>query len=131
MKLDYADPPSLSFADSAVGVKSSDSPQTVTVSNNGNADLTFPVLAAGNNPSLTGAGFTLDAATSCPQLGSGSTAATLAQGASCVYAVDSIPAALGIDAGTLTLTDNSLNASPGATQVIPITANGYLPPRGC
>ena len=122
-KLDYADPPSAELcAQYGRGLDSSDSPQTVTVSNNGNADLTFPVPAAGNNPSVTGAGFTLDAATTCPQLGSGSTAATLAAGASCDYAVDYIPPAVGID-GTLTLTDNSLNASPGATQVIPMAVN--------
>src|SRR6185437_7660188 len=34
-KRNYADPPSLTFAKTTVGVKSSDSPQTVTVSNNG------------------------------------------------------------------------------------------------
>ena len=67
VKLDYADPPSLTFAKTTVGVESSDSPQTVTVSNNGNADLTFPVPAAGRNPSIS-SGFTLDVAHNLPGL---------------------------------------------------------------
>lgn len=47
-KLDYADPPSLSFASTAVGLTSIDSPQTVTVENVGNAALIFPVPTTGN-----------------------------------------------------------------------------------
>jgi len=42
-KLDIADPPSLTFASTAVGATSTHSPQTVTVENIGNATLTFPI----------------------------------------------------------------------------------------
>jgi hypothetical protein len=114
-KLDYADPPSLSFATTTVGSESSDSPQSVALSNIGNADLTFPVLA-GNNPSIA-SGFTLDVATTCPQLtGSSSAAGTLAHGESCIYAADFIPQAAGAVSGSLVLTDNNLNAaSPNYT----------------
>jgi len=42
-ELDYSDAPSLTFATTVVGSTSSDSPQTVTVENVGNAALTFPV----------------------------------------------------------------------------------------
>jgi hypothetical protein len=51
-KLDFADPPSLSFASTAVGSTSSDSPQTITMTNIGNAALTFPVPTTGLNPSI-------------------------------------------------------------------------------
>ena len=54
VKLDIADAPSLSFASTAVGSTSSDSPQSVTLSNNGNAALTFPIPSSGNNPSISG-----------------------------------------------------------------------------
>jgi len=126
VKLDYADPPSLTFAKTSVGVESSDSPQTVTVSNNGNADLTFPVPAAGNNPSIS-SGYTLAVLTTCPELSASSSAGTLAAGANCDYAVDFIPVA-GADHGSLILTDNNLNASPAVTQAVPLTGliNGRL-----
>jgi hypothetical protein len=131
LKLNYADPPSLTFSKTSVGVESSDSPQTVTVSNNGNADLTFPVPAAGDNPSIS-SDFTLDAATTCPNLSAGSTAAKLASGASCVYAVDFIPSAPDDYAGSLTLTDNSLNATAPAyaRQTISLSGTSLFPPLG-
>jgi hypothetical protein len=123
-ELDFADPPSLSFASATLGSQSSDSPLSVTVSNNGNADLTFPVLAV-NNPSVA-SGFTLDNATTCPQLSTISAAGTLAAGTSCAYAVDFIAAAFGSNSGSLVLTDNNLNAaSPGyATQSIGLSGTG-------
>jgi NHL repeat len=42
LKVDFADPPSLTFAGTTVGSLSTDSPQTVTVENIGNAAMTFP-----------------------------------------------------------------------------------------
>jgi hypothetical protein len=127
IKLDYADPPSLTFAAAPVGSQSSDSPQTVTVTNNGNAALTFPIPGSGNNPSIS-SGFTLDSATTCPELSASSDAAgTLAVGASCDYAVDSIPTAFGVVSGSLLLTDNNLNIA-GATQSIGLNGNGVRTP---
>ena len=102
--------PSLTFASANIGSQSSHSPQSVTVSNNGNAALTFPILGTGNNPGIV-TGFTFDGATTCPQLyPSSSTAGTLAADASCVYAADFIPAAV-TNTGSATLTDNIIAPS--------------------
>jgi sugar lactone lactonase YvrE len=121
-KIDVADPPSLSFASTASGATSSDSPQTVTLANAGNAALTFPIPASGNNPSIT-PGFTLNdnAASTCPVVGSGaSTPGTLAAGASCALAISFVPTALGPVSGSLVLTDNA----PNATQTIALQGTG-------
>ena len=44
-KLDFGDPPNLSFAATAAGSTSTDSPQTVTVTNDGNQNLKFTGLS--------------------------------------------------------------------------------------
>jgi len=83
---DFADPPSLSFAAASVGSTSSDSPQTVTVENVGDAALIFPIPNTGNNPSIA-TGFTLNSsgASVCPLVSANSsTAGTLAAGACCL-----------------------------------------------
>ncbi|WP_263366246.1 choice-of-anchor D domain-containing protein, partial [Edaphobacter bradus] len=122
LKLDYADAPSLSFATTAVGQTSSDSSQTVTLTNIGNAALTFPVPATGLNPSIA-AGFTFGNSSTCPQLSSSSSAATLAPGASCTNLISFTPTAAGSVRGSLVITDDHLNAAaPGyATQIIPLS----------
>ncbi len=112
-KLDFADPPSLTFASTPVGSTSSDSPQTVTVTNIGNADLTFSIPPTGNNPSIA-ANFTFDSngATACPLVSANSsTAGTLAAGASCLLPISFEPATGGTLNGSLALTDNHLNAT--------------------
>jgi hypothetical protein len=129
-KLDFADPPSLTYA--GVGVGAESGPQLVTVSNDGNADLTFAVPAAGDNPSIS-SGFTLDASTTCPQLHPGSAPAILTMGASCVYAIDFTPAQLGKYSGSLTLSDNSLNAGAPGYAVQSVALSGIstaAPPVG-
>jgi len=122
-------PPSLSFAETNVGTESSNSPQTATLENVGNAALTFPVPGSGNNPSIS-TGFQLDSSTTCPQVSASSSAATLAASASCVLAVDFVPTTPGSITGSLVLTDNNLNAATPAyaTQTISLsgTANGAL-----
>jgi sugar lactone lactonase YvrE len=122
LKEDFADPPSLSFANTAVGTTSADSPQTVTVENIGNAGLNFPVPTTGNNPTL-GANFTLDSSvtSACPLVSAGSaTAGILAAGQSCLLPVSFMPSVAGTVSSTLVLTDNTLNAAaPGyATQSV-------------
>ena len=119
--LDVADAQPLQFKSTAVGTKSSDSPQIVTIVNNGNADLIFSAPASGSNPAIT-SGFTLDSSSTCPILSTSSSTATVAAGASCTLAVNFIPVQSGANHGTLTLTDNHLNA-PGSTQVIPLNGN--------
>jgi hypothetical protein len=112
VKLDYADAPSLSFAITAVGSTSSDSPQTVTVENVGNAALDFPIPSSGNNPSI-GMNFTLNSGVSsaCPLVSAGSsTAGTLVAGASCELPISFTPTPTGALTGALLLADNNLNA---------------------
>jgi len=113
---DVSDPAPLNFMSTAVGSVSSDSPQTVTIVNNGNAPLTF--AAPGATAPIT-AGFTLSSASTCPLLPGSSHSLTLAVGASCTLLVNFAPTVSGSIHGQLTLTDNALNA-PGSTQVIPL-----------
>lgn len=124
-KVDYADPPSLTFATTSMGATGTDSPQTVTLANIGNADFTFPIPANGSNPALSPS-FTLNdsAASACPQVSAGaSSAGTLASGASCELSISFVPVSAGIINGSLVLTDNALNAaSPNyATQTIALS----------
>jgi sugar lactone lactonase YvrE len=131
-KLDYADEPTLTFATAAVGSTSSDSPQTVTVQNIGNAALTFPIPASGNDPGIT-ANFTLNSSQSdaCPLVSAGSSQpGTLAAGASCLLPISFAPTTGGNITGSLTLTDNNLNAvSPAyATQSLELSGTGATTP---
>ncbi|MEO6923393.1 MAG: Ig-like domain repeat protein, partial [Bryocella sp.] len=126
VKLDYADPPSLSFLSTPVGQTSTDSPQTFTMTDIGNAALTFPASAGAANPYFTSStNYSLDSSTTCPQLTTSSSSVTLAVGASCVYAVDFKPVSAGAHATSLLLFDSSLSA-PGysISQTINITGTG-------
>ena len=126
--LDFADPPALTFASTVWGSTSADSPQTVTLENVGNAPLSFPIPATGNNPSIA-PNFTLNSSleSACPLLSSGSSGpGTLAVGASCVLPISFTPAAGGTFNGSLVLTDNNLNAAAPsyATQSITLSGTG-------
>jgi sugar lactone lactonase YvrE len=125
VKLDYADPPSLTFASTPVGSTSTDSPQTVTITNDGNASLTLPPPSAGNNPSIT-PGFTIGNSSTCPQLTATSSPATLPTGASCTDVISFTPVAPGLDSGALITTDNNLNVA-GANQIVPLNGFGIAP----
>jgi hypothetical protein len=101
----------LSFASTAVGATSADSPQTVTVNNIGNAGLTFSLPATGTNPSLS-TGFSIGNSSTCPQVSSSSfQAGTLAGGASCTDLISFSPTVGGSIGGQLVTTDNTLNVS--------------------
>ena len=137
-EIDWAHPPSLIFAPTSVGSTSSDSPQTVTVANIGNAALTFPVPASGNNPSIA-SNFSLDSSgsTACPLVTSGSSAGTLPAGASCTLPISFAPTAVGNNInGSLILTDDNLNVGPlnnppspnYATQSIGLSGTATAPP---
>ncbi|HVT97616.1 MAG TPA: Ig-like domain repeat protein, partial [Acidobacteriaceae bacterium] len=121
--LQLASPPSLTFANTHAGSQSSDSPQTVTLRNIGNAPLTFPVPGTGTNPSIS-ANFKLDSSTTCPDVLTSSPAGTLAAGTSCGLAIDFLPTAIGSVSGSTVLTDNNLNASPSTTQSIALSGTG-------
>jgi sugar lactone lactonase YvrE len=127
VEIQRAQPPALSFASTPVGQTSGDSPQTVTLENIGNSPLTFPVPSSGNNPAIS-ASFTLDndGELTCPLVTAGSTAGTLAAGASCLLPISFTPTTTGSLNGALTLTDTNLNAtSPSyANQVISLSGTG-------
>jgi sugar lactone lactonase YvrE len=110
IKIDVSDPPVLSFAATAVGSTSADSPELLTIANIGNGALDFPAVGAGVNPTLS-SGFRLASATTCPEVDSSGPDAGLNPGASCVYAVDYTPVSPGPIRGSLQLTDSNLNAA--------------------
>ncbi len=117
VKFDYADPPTLNFAAST---GSTSSPQTVTVTNYGNADLTFATPASGTNPSVS-SDFTINPSpstgTPCPVLSSTSSPATLAMGSSCVDELTFSSPTSGSTSGSMVITDDDLNMT-GSTQTI-------------
>lgn len=130
-KLDLADPPSLIFASTASGSTSSDSPRTITVVNAGNAPLVFPIPSTGSNPNIS-TNFTLNdnGTSACPLLSANSSEPlTLAAGSSCQLPISFTPTVAGALTGSLTLTDNNLNAAaPGyATQSILLNGTGTQP----
>ena len=123
-ELPYATAPSLSFASTPTGSTSSDSPQIVALANDGNADLSFAVPAAGLNPSLSNTNFVLDGGSTCPQLDTSSSTVTLAAGAFCTYQVSFSPTTAGSSiTGALSIADNNLNASPSTTQTIALNGS--------
>ncbi|HZL28485.1 MAG TPA: MBG domain-containing protein [Acidobacteriaceae bacterium] len=110
--------PSLTFASTAVGSTSSDSPQTVTLENIGNAALMFPIPGTGTNPSIS-TGFTLNSVggTACPLLTSSSgSSASVPANTSCTLPISFTPTTGGNISGSLVISDNSVNL--GATQTI-------------
>jgi hypothetical protein len=121
LKVDLSDPPSLSFATTRSGQTSSDSPQTVVVSNIGNAVLDFSGL---NYPSDFPEASGID--TDC-------TASTqLSTGETCTLTIDFTPSApLGGNASELlsenvTLTTNILNGS-ATEQFVAVTGTETQP----
>jgi hypothetical protein len=125
VEINKSQPPTLNFP-TATNVGSSDTADgasLVTLENVGNAPLSFPVPASGNDPSI-GADFSLfsNGQGDCPlTTASSSSPGTLAAGALCVYSVTFAPIAPGTLSESLVLTDNNLNAispTPAATQTI-------------
>ena len=106
----------LSFASTNVGSTSSDSPQNVTVQNIGNQPLTFTALSTATTGQTTSS-FNLN--------GSGTTctdSTSLNAGESCELGVEFLPTVGGSLAGTVNLTDNSLNAvAPNNVQQISLS----------
>jgi len=129
VEVERGQPPAINFAATAAGTVSSDSPQTVTVENVGNASLAFPVPGIGVNPAISSS-FTFNgsAASACPVLtASSAQPGSLASGATCVLPISFQPAAPGTIFGTLTLTDNNLNAAGPAYATQSIALSGTAP----
>jgi len=118
-ELNYADPPSLNFLATSVGNTSTDSPQTVTYTNNGNAELDFTAPA----PYIPQLSFVIDASSTCPV----ALPISLAPGVSCTEAVDFRPTVGGPLLGQLITTDNNLNVS-GGSQIVPLSGTGLGAP---
>ncbi len=134
-ELPLATPPSYVFptATNVGSTDSTDGPFTVTVANDGNSTLTFPIptTAGAYNPSVSN-NFTYDNTSTCTQnAASAATAFTLAPGAGCAVVTDFTPQTAGSITGNVVLTDDTLNAaSPTyAMQSIDLggTANAVAP----
>ena len=125
LKLAMGSAPTLTFAATSLGSTSSDSPQTVTIENNGNAALAFPIPATGNDPGIT-TNFTLRStgSSACPLLSpSSGSPGTLAVGAACTLPISFSPTNAAITSGSLVLTDNNLGVA-AAQQTIPLSGTG-------
>ncbi len=106
VELPSSKPPTLTFAATAVGGTSTDSPQSVTVQNIGNQPLTGS-LALSLSPNFTQS-VSLDCTTLFP----------LAPGATCDESFSFTPQVTGSLAGTAVFTDSTLNYSPEVQQTI-------------
>jgi len=112
-KVDLADAPALSFANTYIDGASAS--QEVTVLNLGNEALTISQISTAPNFTLGGSG------TSCS-----SSSQSLQPAASCVLGIEFNPQAVGSIAGSVVLTDNALNAT-AATQTITLQGSGVDP----
>jgi hypothetical protein len=117
VEVQRSQPPTLSFASTADGNTSSDSPQSVTIQNVGNQLLN--ALAPGL---LIGPNFLQVAGSGTPEDCTGSFALT--PGASCNLSLSFEPQSAGNLSTTATFTDNALNASPSAVQSIALQGTG-------
>jgi Abnormal spindle-like microcephaly-assoc'd, ASPM-SPD-2-Hydin len=118
MELQRSQPPSLSFANTAVGSTSSNSPQSVTLQNIGNQALS--AIAPGL--SITGtnsSSFAQGTAT-----GDCTSTFSLTPGGTCNLSISFTPTASGSNTAALELTDNALNASPSASQSLNLSGTG-------
>ena len=112
-----AQAPFLTFATTAVGAVSSDSPQVLTIGNSGNTPLPFIRLLLEPDPNFTrepGLGTPVDCALSF----------SLAPGATCDLSISFTPTEDGLLNGTVVLNDNTLNAPTLATQIISLVGTG-------
>jgi sugar lactone lactonase YvrE len=111
-ELTRATPAPLSFATTSEGSTSSDSPQTVTLTNDGNASLVLSGL------STASANFSLNGSSTC------SSSTTLAINGSCTIGVTFAPTVPGSPlTDALTIADNNLNVV-GAVQTEPLSGTG-------
>jgi sugar lactone lactonase YvrE len=114
LAVNSSNPPALAFATTPVGQTSSDSPQSVTIQNIGNASLSLTGLSvAANFGQVDGSGNPEDCTSST----------SLAAGAECNLSLSFTPTTGGAIQGSAVLTDNALNGNP-ATQTIALSGTG-------
>ncbi len=121
IKLDVSDPPSLSFASTNDG--SASSAQSLTVRNVGNEFLSAVspgLVITGHFAQVAGSGTPIDCTTRFSLVGS----------EACNLSLEFQPVSPdnGPVSGSVTLTDNNLNASPGTTQTIQLSGTGTIGP---
>ncbi|HKO17383.1 MAG TPA: putative Ig domain-containing protein, partial [Acidobacteriaceae bacterium] len=104
LQLQLSTPPSFTFATTVIGHSSTDSPQSVTVTNIGNSGLAMSGLSFPRD-------FPQDPATTC------AATTSLAQNSSCLISIDFVPTASSIPAEQVTLIDNTLNAAATQQQI--------------
>ncbi len=133
IKEDFSDAAAVRFAATAVGQTSSNSPQTVTIENIGNAVMNVPLPLEGTNP-LVPSGFVVNdnADSACPFVDTGSPAAgALAVNASCNLTISYSPESSSDTSGWLTYTYDGPNETSSSyqTALIPLIAgNAQLTP---
>jgi sugar lactone lactonase YvrE len=131
LKLDFADPPGLTFASTPYLTTSADSPQNVTVENTGNATLNFPALTTGDNPSISSS-FALDTSvpSACPDVSASSPTGVLNAGSSCQLSTSFMPAVAGDISGAIVLTDGpGPSLSTASQQTIQLSGTGLPTPQ--
>jgi hypothetical protein len=111
-KLDFADPPSLTFASTLVGATSTDSPKTVGIQNIGNQALT-----------LTGLSYPIDFPEGSGDANTCTGTTSLIAGQECDVPIEFTPQNAGTLSEAVTLTDNALNAT-GTMQSIGVSGIG-------
>jgi hypothetical protein len=116
VELQRSQAPALNFASTPVDTTSSDSPQSVTIQNIGNAPLAATGLTVGTNfAQVPGSGTPADCTATF----------SLAPGVSCNLSISFTPTASGSLQSTAVLTDNALNGNP-ATQSIALSGTGVV-----
>jgi hypothetical protein len=108
-------PASLTFAATNVGA-TNPTPQTVTLSNTGNAVLNIASIAASGDFARVPGGTTATTGGTCATT-------VAANGGSCTIRVQFTPTVAGSRAGLLTITDNSGNVA-GSTQTVTLAGTG-------
>jgi hypothetical protein len=120
LKMDFYDPPTLSFDATVQGATSYDSPRTLVVSNYGNATLSFSAIA-----------FPVDFPQASGATGNCSATTTLASGATCPLNIDFTPlsalngASAQLNEGVI-LTSNTLNVA-GTQQTVVVAGEETQP----
>lgn len=114
VEIPRAQAPALNFASTPLYSTSSDSPQSLSIQNIGNAPLTLSGLSVANNfAQVTGSGALEDC----------SATTSLAPAAECNLSISFTPQAVGSISGSVALSDNALNGNP-AIQTIALAGMG-------
>ncbi len=132
----FSNAPTLNFGNVPLNTSTS---QTITLSNNGNAPLLFPIPTNGSNPQTDVAvppdaetphpltsSYSVGSGSTCPVVTSTSTSeGSLAPGKSCTFVIDFSPTTTGPAQFSLAITDNTLNKV--TTQTVAVTAMATPP----